>query len=209
VYPSSAKSVFTRSRVQVLGHHVERDELDGARGGEVTIFDEVGALEGVHLLDRLGDQEVQVGVALAVGVRAQVHRHAVHEERDVGAVIGVEPPQHVLLGLAPALVLAHDQAGHQPEDVGRPAVGQQLEVLTGDQQLRGRRHRRRRRHHDRRQQGVGDGPRLGFLRGGAGHRGRHERRAQDEGAEPEARCRYEHCAVPHTTESRVTKGPRS
>jgi hypothetical protein len=102
---------------QVLGHRVQRDEVDGARGGEVAELDVVGPLEGVHLVDGLGNQEVEIGVALTVGVRAQVHRHAVDEERDVGAVIGVEAPQEILLGLASALMLAQDQARHEAEDI--------------------------------------------------------------------------------------------
>ena len=98
---------------------------------------------------------MQVGVALAVGVAAQVHGQAVDEEGDVGAVVGVEAAEQVLLGLASALVLADDEARDQAQDVGRPALGAQLEVLPGNEQLGGGRDRRRRRHHDRRQGGRG------------------------------------------------------
>jgi hypothetical protein len=42
-------------------------------------------LEHVDLLERLRDQEVQIGVALPVGVGAKVDGQAIDEERDVGA----------------------------------------------------------------------------------------------------------------------------
>ena len=58
---------------EVLGHDVERDEIDGAGGGEVPELHEVRALVRVHLLECLRNQEVQVGVSLAVRVRAEVH----------------------------------------------------------------------------------------------------------------------------------------
>ena len=121
----------------VLRHGVERDEVDGAGGREVAELDEVRPLEDVDLLERLRDQEVQIGVALAVRVRAEVHGQPVDEERDVGAVVGVEAAQEVLLGLAAALVLADDEPGHEAQDVGGPALRPQLEVAPRDEELGG------------------------------------------------------------------------
>jgi hypothetical protein len=48
-------------------------------------------------------------------------------------VVGVEPAQHVLLGFAATLMLAHDQARHEPQHIGGSAVREQLEVLAGNE----------------------------------------------------------------------------
>jgi hypothetical protein len=132
----------------------------------------------LHAADGLGDEEVQIGVALAVGVRAEVDRHAVDEQRDVGTMVGVEAAQEVLLGLAAAGVLANHQPGHEPDHVGRAPVRAQLEVLGRNQDLRRRRHRRWRLHHDRRHHGRR--LRLGSGRSGRAqqHRCRHHRGRQ-------------------------------
>ena len=122
---------------EVLGHGVEGDEVDGAGRREVAELDEVRPLVDVHLLERLRDQEVQVRIALAVGVRAEVHGQPVDEERDVGAVVGVEPAQEVLLGFPAARVLADDEPRHEAQDVGGAPLRPQLEVAARDEELGG------------------------------------------------------------------------
>ena len=91
---------------------------------------------------------MKIGVTLAVGVAAEVDGEAVDEERDVGAVIGVESAQEVLLGLAAALMLADHEAGNETQNVGRPPLGAQLEVAARNEDLGRRRDRRRGRHHN-------------------------------------------------------------
>ena len=86
-------------------------------------------------VDELGDQEVDVGVALAVGVRRHVDRHAVHVGREVGAVVEVEAAQEVLVGLAVAAVLRDDQPGHDLEHfagrrIGRSRAGSRYDALA-------------------------------------------------------------------------------
>jgi hypothetical protein len=44
---------------------------------------------------------VEVGIALAVGVAAQVDGQGIDEERDVGTVVRVEAAQQVLLAFPP------------------------------------------------------------------------------------------------------------
>jgi hypothetical protein len=122
---------------EVLGHHVERDEVDGAGRREVAELDEVRPLVHVHLLERLRDQEVQVRIALAVGMRAEVHGQPVDEERDVRAVVGVEPAQEILLGFPAALVLTDDEPRHEAQDVGGTPLWPQLEVAPRDVELGG------------------------------------------------------------------------
>src|SRR2546428_12451343 len=185
---------------EVLVDHVAHDEVDGARGGEVPVLDEVRPFERLETQDGLGDQKVQVGVALAVGVAAEVDREPVDEERDVGAVIGVEAAQEVLLRLAVALMLADDEAGDQAHDIGRPTARGEVEGRPRAEELRGRGDGRRRRHHDRRQRRLlrsgrrflGSGRRLLAVSGGGGH----EDAAEQDEADDDARARrvreYEH-----------------
>ena len=73
---------------------------------------------------------MQIGVALAVRVRRQVDGHAVDEDADVGAVVGVEAAQEQLVGLAAALVLRGEQPRHHAQDVVGRILGPQLEVLV-------------------------------------------------------------------------------
>ena len=64
-----------------------------------------GPFENCTPRHQLGDQEVEIRVALAVRVRRHVDRHAGDRRREVGAVIEVEAAQEVLVGLALAAVL--------------------------------------------------------------------------------------------------------
>ena len=96
---------------------------------------------------------MQVGVALPVRVAAEVHRQAVDEERDVGPVIGVEAAQEILLGLAAPLMLADEEPGHDPQDIGGTALRAQLEVSPRDEQLGRGGDRRGSGHGDRLQHG--------------------------------------------------------
>ena len=77
-----------------------------------------GALAVVDALDGLRHHAVDVEIALAVAVRAQVQRHAVEDRREVGAVIEVEAAQEILVRLAAAGVLHGDHARHGFEQLG-------------------------------------------------------------------------------------------
>ena len=139
---------------EVLVHHVEGDEVDGRRRVEVAVLRVVRPLEDVDPGQGLGDDEVQIGVALPVGVAPEVHGQAVGEEGDVGAVVAVESAQEVLVGLAPAVVLRDHEAGDQAQDVRGPALGPELEALAGDEDLRGGRQGGRGLHHHGGQDGL-------------------------------------------------------
>ena len=89
-------------------------------------------------LDELGDQEVEVGVALAVAVGRHVDRHAACRDREVGAVVEVEAAQEVLVGLAAARVLGGDGAGHGLDQLAGAELGSTLEVLPAGRALVGR-----------------------------------------------------------------------
>jgi len=78
---------------------------------------------------------VQVRIALAVGVAAQIDGQAIDEDREIGPVIGVESTDQVLFGLAASLVLIDDQPGHETQDVGGAALRAELEVAAGNDLL--------------------------------------------------------------------------
>ena len=88
-------------------------DVGGAGAGEIALVGVVGTLLVVDPLDQFRDQEVDVRVALAVGVATRVDRHARHIGGEVGAVIEIEAAQKILVGLAFAAVLGDDQSGDE------------------------------------------------------------------------------------------------
>ena len=96
----------------------------------------VGPLLELHARDQLRDQEVVVGIALAVRVRRQVGRHAGDPGREVGAVVDVEAAHIVLVRLALAAVLADRDARHRLEDLGRTIDRPPLHLLGAHDALR-------------------------------------------------------------------------
>ncbi len=92
------------SRVAGADRDLGRQALDeaqviGAHGGEVALGSIVGPLGEVDARGQFRYQEVEVGVALAVGVGALVDGHAADPGRQVRAVVEVEAAQQVLVGL--------------------------------------------------------------------------------------------------------------
>ena len=113
---------------------------DGRRagGGEVALVREVRAFGELDAGDDLRDQEVDVGVALAVRVRRHVHRRAGHRHREIAAVIEVEAAQEILVGLALAAVLRDDHARHRLEHFALAHDRPHVELTRGDRALAGR-----------------------------------------------------------------------
>lgn len=81
-------------------------EIDPARRGQVALVGVVRAFVELHPFHQFGNHEVQIGVALSMGVRDHVDGHPIHTQTDVRAVVEVETPQEQLLGLAAPGVLA-------------------------------------------------------------------------------------------------------
>ncbi len=111
------------------------DDVGRARRREVALVGEIGALAVTHLFDQLGDEEVDVGVTLAVRVRRHVDGDAVHAHREVGAVVQVEAAQEVLVRLAVAAVLRDDQPRHHLEHLAWPQHRSPLELDRGHDAL--------------------------------------------------------------------------
>ena len=68
----------------------------------------------------------------------EVHRHAVDEQGDVGAVIGVEAAQEQLVGLAAAGVLPDEQPGGLAQEIGRRLVRTRAQLRLREVDRRGR-----------------------------------------------------------------------
>lgn len=85
--------------------------MGGANGGKIAVGGVIDTLLVVHALDEFGDDDVHVGIALAVAMAAQVDGHAVEAGGEVRAVIEVEAAREVLVGFAAAGVLGDDDAG--------------------------------------------------------------------------------------------------
>ncbi len=114
-----------------------RSEIDRSCRGEVAVLGEVGPFVDVEAFNRLRDDKVQIGVALPVGMRTEIDRHAVRKERHVGAVIGIKAPEEILIGLpGPAGVLHRDEPGNQPQDLGGAPLGLKKIFFVGNELLR-------------------------------------------------------------------------
>ena len=123
---------------RAAGQGVHQLDARGAGRAEVAVFRGVHALAVADAADQFGDEEVQVAVALAVGVGGHVHRHAVEEGGEVGAVVEIEAAQVVLVGFAVAAVLRDDDAGHELQHLGGAQGGAALDELGRDRALAGR-----------------------------------------------------------------------
>lgn len=66
----------------------------------------------IDVVDELGDEEVEVGVALPVRVRRHVDGHPLETRLEVRAMIEVEAANEVLVRLAVARVLRDDEPRH-------------------------------------------------------------------------------------------------
>ncbi len=96
-------------------HAVGGFEFDISGVCEVAFGHVVWAFVEVYFFYDLRHQEVQVGIALAVGMADHVDWHAVDGNVDVGAVVKVEAAQKQLFGFASAGVLGYKQAWHDAQ----------------------------------------------------------------------------------------------
>ena len=139
-HTSHAAAVVAFAKAQLTERGIELSQVDDvsrAGRGKVTARGEVRSLAVLDALHQLGQQEVQVGVALAMAMGGHVDRHAVDAGSEVGAVVEVEAAQEVLVGLAVARVLGDDQAGHELEHFAGAQGRAALQQLAVDHALRG------------------------------------------------------------------------
>ena len=125
--------VVYRGRQTALG---QAELVVGAAGdGVVSLPRIVRALEHAQTLDELGNDEMRVGVAVAVEVSALVDGDAADREFDVLSLARVEAAHEDLLGVALAAFVGQQDSGRELQQLGRVRardVGQlidaQLEV---------------------------------------------------------------------------------
>ena len=132
--PSSPPPTPTNGRAR-RPHQVE---LGAAGAAEVAQLGVVHAQPVVDVVHQLGDEEIEVGVALAVGVRGHVDRHALDPGLEVGAVVEIEAADEILVGLAVTRVLGDDHAGHGLEQLAFAGDRAAPQVRRADPALRGR-----------------------------------------------------------------------
>ena len=92
--------------------------VGAARDGVVALPRIEGPFDDAQRLDELGDDEVRVGVAVAVEVAALVDGHAADGELDVLPLARVEAAQEHLLGVALAAFVGEQDPGRELEQLG-------------------------------------------------------------------------------------------
>ena len=123
--PAAIAEISDRDRRHRLDA-VEQVDVHRTYGREIAFVGEIRALADVDRAYQFRNQEIQVGIALAVGVGAHVDRHAVDRDRQIRAVVQIKAAQKILVGFALAAVLGDDQPGHDLERFGgarkRPGI---------------------------------------------------------------------------------------
>jgi len=94
-------------------------EVGRPSGREVTDARIVRTFAVIETLDQGGEQEIEVGVTLAMAVGRHVHRQPIDPHGEVGAVVEVEAAQEILVRLALTTVLGGDEAGRELKQLGR------------------------------------------------------------------------------------------
>ncbi|MGC4090801.1 MAG: hypothetical protein QM756_23595 [Polyangiaceae bacterium] len=97
-------------------------------GREIPVLGGIGPLLVLDALHQLGNEEIQVQVAVAVAVGGQVDGHAVDGDGKVGAVVQVEAPQEILVGFAVPGMLGDDEAGYRFQHLRRAQQGAVLQL---------------------------------------------------------------------------------
>ena len=103
--------------------------MGSAHGREIPLVCVVRPFAILNIGHELGDDEVDVGVPLAMGVGRHVDRHVIDGGGEVGAVIEIDSSQVVLVRLAFAAVLADEQAGDPFEQFARSQDRSVIDLL--------------------------------------------------------------------------------
>jgi len=112
-------------------------DLHRPGGVEVAQSREIGPLAVLQGADQLGDHEIEIGIALAMRMGTHVDRLVVERDIDIGAMVEIEAAQEILVGLALAAMLGDYQPRHDLERFAHAIDGLLLDLLTGDDPLRG------------------------------------------------------------------------
>lgn len=85
----AAEALRPGAQLHLIGDRVGVGDVRGADRGEVALVGVVRSFGVVDTTDELGNDEVEVRVALAVGVRRLVDRGAIDVESEIGAVVEI------------------------------------------------------------------------------------------------------------------------
>ena len=124
---------------QALRQTIDIGHADRAGGGEIAFVGVIRAFLHLDRVEQFRHQEIEIGIALPMPVRAHVERHAIEEQREIGAVIELKAAQKILVGFALAAVLRDDETGHDFQRLCRPVERLVIHLCAGE------RHRARRR----------------------------------------------------------------
>ena len=105
-------------------------ELSATGATKVTHLGVIGTLFIGHLLYCLGNDKVQVCIALAVTVRAHINRHAINRCSKVGAMVEIKATQKILVSFAGPTVLGHHHTRHQFEHTASALQGTKLNLIA-------------------------------------------------------------------------------
>src|SRR5579883_154098 len=104
---------------EVLGQRLEEFKMGRSSRAIVANVGVIRTFFEIDPLHKLRDHRVHVRVALAVRVRRQVQRHIVEENGEIRAVVKIEAPQEILVGLPAAGVLSDDESRNRLQNLSR------------------------------------------------------------------------------------------
>ncbi len=107
-------------------------EVGAPHDGRVPLARVVGSLQHAHALDNLGEDEVDVRVALPVDVQGDVDGDPAHLHLDARAVVEVEPAQVDVVAEPLAVLVIDEEARRGGEHLARLLVRGGVEELAID-----------------------------------------------------------------------------
>ena len=117
-------------------HMIPAQHLCATRTGEISDIGIVRALAIDDFFDHLGNNKIQIGIALPVTVAAHINRHAIDTGCEISAVIEVETAQKELVGLAAAAMLGCHKPGYRLENLTSTQQGSLTKFIVRNTALR-------------------------------------------------------------------------
>ena len=81
------------------------NDIDRAGCGEIAVLHEIGSFGDVNMVDDFGDKPVNISISLSMSIVGKIHRNAIHENREIRSMIGIESSNEILVGFAASLML--------------------------------------------------------------------------------------------------------
>ncbi len=103
----------------VLRQTIKVLDIGRTGGGKVAVLRVIRAFCVIQLLNQLGNQEIEIGVTLAVGMGRKVYWHPIKIRRKIGSVIEVKTSQEILVRFTSSGMLSDDNTGDSLQDFTR------------------------------------------------------------------------------------------